>query len=45
MIGRLRRWWKRTFGQEFEIFDTSDIHEMLANRVQEWKEDFHPDKW
>ena len=44
MIDRIKRWLKRTFGQEFEIFDTPDIHEMLANRLQEWEEDFHPDK-
>ncbi len=45
MRNRIARWFKRNAGNEFEIFDTSDIHEMLVNQLREWEEDFHPDKW
>lgn len=45
MIGRFRRWWNRWFGTEYELFDTTDIHEMLVNKLHEWDESFHPDNW
>ncbi len=46
MIGRIKRWWRRWFGPEdYQLFDTTDIHEYLVDRMKEWEEDFHPDKW
>lgn len=45
MIARFKRWWNRWFGVNYDLVDVSDIHEHLVNSMQQWEEDFHPDKW